>query len=236
MPRKTLLQISQDAVNGVKDVAIPSTIINNSDPTAILLKSIATKVARELERGYNWQTLKREHTFTTDGIASAYVLPTDFRRFVPLTAWDRTGERPLIGASNSGWQGLQSGAMVSGVFYYFTVYGDRFRINPLPPSGLTMVFDYFSSQFIETSASDSTALDDWTADSNICRLDGDLMTLGVAYRYLNRQGAPFQEEKGDYMQAIKDLQFDDTPPPLVDFAPETPFKPPVNIPDGNWDI
>lgn len=233
MPRKTLLEICQEVVEGVKDIGVPSTIIGNAAPEAKLLKSMATKVGRELERGYNWQTLKRTHTFTTT-VATAYDLPDDYRRPAPLTQWDRTGDKPLIGANNIGFQALQSGIIVGGGFHYFQVYGDQFNLSPAPSSGTAIAYDYYSSQFIENSNGDG--LDDWVSDSNICRLDGDLMVLGVVYRYLSRQGAPFAEEKGDYLQAIQDLQADDTPAPLIDVGPSAPGLSYDNIPDGPWDL
>jgi hypothetical protein len=235
MTTKTLLQICTEVVDGVKDVNTPSTIIGNTAPEAVLLKRMATKVGRELERGWNWQALKREHDFTTFGGAD-YDLPSDFRRFVPLTGWDRTGSRPLVAANSIGYQALKSSIIVSGITYYFEVSAGQLHFEPVPASGLDFAINYYSSQFIDTSASVTTGLDDWTADTNVCRLDGDLMVLGVTYRYLARQGAPYAEEKADYLQAIKDLQYDDTPATLIDTGPSAPMLPIGQISDGNWDL
>jgi hypothetical protein len=235
MNRKTLLQICQDALSSVKDISTPTTIINNSATEAVLLKQMATKVGRELERGYNWQCLVREHTFTTSGVA-AYALPTDYRRMAPITGWDRTGDRPLVATNLIGYQALKSGIVVSGINYFLNVYGNQFQFQPIPPSGLSFALFYYSSQFIDTSAIDATGLDDWTADANVCRFDGDLMTLGVTFRYLNRQGAPCGEEKADYIQAIKDLQGDDQPMSVIDTGPSVTGLPYGNIPDSSWSI
>lgn len=235
MPKKTLLAICQEVVEGVKDIGTPSTIIGNSAPEAVLLKRMATKVGRELERSYNWQALKREYDFTTTGDAD-YDPPSDLRRFVPLTGWDQTGSRPLVPANSIGFQALKSSIIVAGITYYFSYSQGQLHFSPVPPAGLDFAINYYSSQFIDTSASDDTGLDDWTADTNVCRLDGDLMVLGVTYRYLARQGAPFSEEKADYLQAIADLQYDDTPAPLIDTGPSPPVLPIGQIPDGNWNL
>jgi hypothetical protein len=233
MQKKTLLQICQDAVNGVKDIGVPTTIIGNSAPEAVLLKSMATKVGRELERGFNWQTLKREHTFTTTGVA-AYDLPADYRRMAPLTAWDRSGDRPLAPTNLIGYQALKSGVVVSGINYFFHIIADQIQFTPTPPSGLAFALYYYSSQFIEDE--DGAGQDDWELDEDVSRFDGDLMTLGVAFRYLNRQGAPCGEEKADYIQAIKDLQGDDQPMALIDTGPSMASLPYGNIPDSNWNL
>lgn len=230
----TLLEICQGAIDGVQDQPRPSTIIGNVAPAAILLKRCASDVGRELERGYKWQTLKREYTFATVASTSDYDFPAGIRRFADLTIWDRSGARPLVKVSNIGFQALKSGIYVSGVRWFFNVSNDQINLSPTPTAVYTFAFNYYTKQFCETSG--GTGLDDWAADTDVSRLDENLMMLGVRYRYLSRQGLPFSEEKAEYLKAITDLLADDTPKGIIDVGRIAAAPRQVNVPDGGWDI
>lgn len=231
----TLLSICQDAIRGVQSTDVPSTIAaNTSNPDAVLLKSCASDVGRALERGYKWQALKREYTFATEDGTADYDFPSGIRRFVDMTLWDRDGDRPLVKVNDPTFQALKSGIYVSGVRWFFTVSNDQINLSPTPTAVYTFAFNYFTKQFCETSG--GTGLDDWAADDDVSRLDDNLMTLGVRYRYLARQGLPYTEEKGEYLEAIKDLLADDRPHPIIDVGRIMADPYAVNIPDGGWNI
>jgi hypothetical protein len=231
----TLLSICQDAIKGVQSTDTPTTIATNTgNPDAVLLKSCATDIGRALERGYKWQALKREYTFATVNGNADYDFPTDIRRFADLTIWDRDGARPLVKVSNIGFQMLKSGIYVSGVRWYFNVSNDQLNLSPTPSGVVTMAFNYYSKQFCETAA--GAGLDDWASDSDVSRLDDNLMTLGVRYRYLARQGLPYGEEKAEYLAAISDLRADDSPHPIIDVGRIPGYEPQTNVPDGGWSI
>jgi hypothetical protein len=231
----TLLSICQDAIRGVQSTDVPTTIAaSTSNPDAVLLKSCASDVGRALERGYKWQALKREYTFATVNGTADYDFPTGIRRFADLTIWDRSGARPLVKASDITFQALKSGIYVSGVRWFFTVSDNQINLSPTPTAAYTFAFNYYTKQFCETSG--GSGLDDWADDSDVPRLDDNLMTLGIRYRYLARQGLPYGEEKGEYLEAIRDLLADDRPHPVIDVGRTPRDECPVNVPDGSWGI
>lgn len=230
----TLLQICVDAMEGVQENAVPSTIIGNSSPTAVLLKSCAQDVGRTLERGYKWQALFKTYTFATSDGVTAYDLPEEMRRFVNMSVWNSTEQEQLINVSNKRFRELQSGIVASEIEFSYSVRASQINLNPAPgATSLTIVFDYFTSYFCETSG--GTGLDRWAADTDVSRLDGNLMTLGVRYRYLARQGLPYEEEKAEFISAISDLRADDQPLDIIDVS-VIPDVYPVNVADGSWSI
>lgn len=233
----TLAEICQDALTGIDGFGIPTTFVGNEEnQTAELTLSLATQVARELTRKYKWQVLKKEHSFTTVNGQEGYDLPEDFQRFANLTFWSESDRWPLIQVSNVGWRELKSGLIVSGIRFYFIVSGGKFRINPTPSSAYQIAFDYYSKNFA-LSSNGSDEKSEWTDDDDIWRLDPDLLTLGIRYRFRSRKGQPFAEDKADYIDAIRDALFDDTPKPVIDtgVVPRRDLLE-ANVPDGNWSM
>lgn len=236
MPRQlTLLTICQDALSDVKGYNKPSTIVgNDNDDAAVQLLRAAKKVGRELATKIRWQALMAEYTFATvDGTAS-YSLPSDFQAFANGTVWDRTNDWELLGpATPKIWQTLQSGTVSAGVRRWYRVAGDFIQLYPTPTSADTIAFDYYSSYYAETSG--GTAIEDWTADTNVSRIDGEIFTLGVTYYFMKAEGLPCLEEKQAYMQAILDHQSDDTPKPTVRFNANALVNPMMgNIPETGF--
>ncbi len=228
----TLLSLCQDALEGVDGFDIPTTIIGNNDPTAVLLKSAARQVGRELVRDYKWQNLKSATSFTTSDTVIGYSVPTDFQRFANLTFWNTDEQQPLIGPLNSiGWASLTRGIYVLGIRFAFHMSGGFINLTPTPTSAVTIGYDYYSKNFCTSSG--GTPQSDWLADGDLWRLDDDIAVLGIRSKFKARKGLPFAEEKADYMTAVASMQFDDTPKPLVDLSgvPRGRYD---GIPEGNF--
>lgn len=230
----TLLEICEAAIEEIGGFQTPSSIIGNNNPDARLLKRCASRTGRELERGYKWQELRIEYTFNTADGTSAYDFPTDIRRFANLTFWSDSDDWPLVKVSNIDWRALNSGITIAGIIYYFDIFGSQIHLTPTPSSIRAIDFDYYSKQFCEDSG--GTGQDDWQADDDVFRLDDDLAILGTRYHFLARKRLPYAEEKADYLQAIKDLQADDTPKPVIDMAGGTRGLPYPRVPDGSWNV
>ena len=230
----SLLEICQDAIAGVQDNAIPSTIIGNSSPLSMLLKVCAQDVGRSLERAYKWQALKKSYSFATSDGVTAYDVPEEMRRFVNMSIWSATDQWPLINVGHARYRELLSGIVVSSIRFQYEFSANQINLNPAPAAdSVNIVFDYFTSYFCETSG--GTGLDRWAADTDVSRLDGNLMSLGVRYRYLARQGLPYEEEKAEFLSAISDLRADDQPLSVIDVGVIGQAWP-VNVSDGSWGI
>lgn len=226
---ETLLQICTAAMEDVDGFNIPTTIINNEDPTAVILKRAARKAGRELAAKVKWQALLDEHTFATENGTAGYDLPDDYGQFASITFWDRSNDWELLGpATPKVWQNLQSATISAGVRYWFRVSGNSFQIYPTPTTANTIAYDYYSRYYCTSSG--GTAQEDWASDNDLCRIDSELMTLGVSYYFKKAKGLPFAEEKADYISGILDNQSNDTPKGTVDFGASNPL---VDVGIGN---
>lgn len=228
----TLLELATEAIQGVDGFDTPSSIIGNEDLTAILMKSCATKVGRELVRQVRWQALKTAYTFPTVASTSAYSLPVDFQRFANLTFWNTSEHQPLLGPLSAvDWSSLTRGITVVGIRYAFAIYGGFLNITPTPSLVQNIGYDYYSRYFCTTTG--GVAIANWAADSDIWRLDPDLAVLGIQYHFRAQKGLPADKEQADYLAAVASLQFDDTPKAMIDVSglPRGRFD---GIPDGSF--
>lgn len=216
---QTLLSICQEAIEDVDGFDIPSTIINNDDPTAVALKRAARKTGRELAAKVRWQALLSASPYTFSTIASNanYDLPSDYGQFAHVTEWDATQMWELLGpASPALWQWLQNATIASGIRYWFRVSGNYFQLFPTPTAVGTISYAYYSRYYCTNSG--GTAIEDWASDTDLSRIDSELFILGIAYYFRRAKGMPYGAEQADYMQGILDYQSNDSPKGVVDFA------------------
>ena len=228
----TLKQICQEALEGIGSIEVPTTIFNNTDDTAIVLKRAAIQTGRELVREYSWQALLTPTTVTTVASTTQYGLPSDFQRFSHLTFWNESEDQQLIGPFGpTGWAELKRGIIADQFRYSFRVAGNYLEISPTPEAGQTIGYDYYSKQYCTDSA--GTAQDNWLADTDLARLPEDIFVLGVRYRFLQRKFLPFEEDKADYIKAINHAIFDDTPKANSNLSGIPKYQA-SNLPDGNF--
>lgn len=230
---KTLLQLCTEAIESLGPFNIPTTIFSNEDPDAAILKWAATQTGRELVRSYSWQALNTAGTITTASGTATYALPADFRRFANNTFYNVTEARGLYGPlSPSSWAELTRGITLSTLNYSFRVAGNNVELSPTPSSVQTVGYDYYSKYY--STDSGGTAQENWAADTDLPRLDDDLFVLGIRYRFLQRKELPFAEDKADYLDALQQLLFDDTPKAVSNLS-GTPQNI-SNLPDTNFGV
>lgn len=230
----TLLQLCTDAIEGIGSFNVPGSIFNNDDDTAIVLRRAAMQTGRELVRKYDWQALLTPTTITTVSGKTQYPLPSDFRKFANLTFWDEDDDEPLIGPlTPMSWAELTRGILVNSYTYSFRIAANYLEITPSPPSGATIGYDYYSANYSTTSG--GTAQANWAADNDLPRLDDDLFVLGIRYRFLQRKELPYAEDKADYLEAVSDALFNDTPKAITDMS-GLPHVSHSNLPDGSFGV
>jgi len=232
----TLEDICTAALEEIGGFDIPSSFFGNDNPDAVQIRRAALRMGRELEREYKWQDLRTEYTFDTVASTTAYDFPTDIRRFSNVTFWSRSDQWPMIKVSNIGWRELKSGIDVSGVLFYFDIFGSTINLHPEPEGIRTIDFDYYSKNYCTDATGNPK--DKFTSDDDIFRLDEDLAILGTIFHFLKRKRLPYAEEKSEYLEAIRHLLADDKPHPVIDVG-RTPLdgtlpRPTSNYPDGSF--
>jgi len=206
----SLLTIATNALNEIGGFDVPGSFYGSTNATASQIVALCNREGKTLEKEIRWAELVTEHTFVTVASTATYAMPSDFRAFGPMSQWDRTNTWRMTGPVPSlVWQWLKSGSNVaSGVNKWFMVRGAYLTIYPTPTvSDETIAFDYYSSSWV-TKQVDSSNVAAWTADNDTARINEDLITMGVKWRFLQAKGMPYEPEYKEY-SAVKESLVED---------------------------
>lgn len=224
----TLLSICQQVANETSFPA-PSTIVGNNDATAKKLLAAAQTEGRVLGRGrkpdgvglHDWSVLRTEQTFTTSNGTSSYALTSagiitnnDFLRFCTDTFWDRTNQRPMHLFQPNEWQLVKSSVTGNTSLDRIIIQrGSSLLIQPTPTGTDTLVFEYISKNWCQSSGGTGQAA--WAADTDVGVVDEHLITLGVKARFLQIEGLPYMEEREEYEQEVLAAMASDGGAPIL---------------------
>ena len=188
-------------------VETPSPIIGNSDDTARKLTSALNDAGQFLARRNDWVIMVKEHTFTTVASQADYDLPADFKYYIDYTAWDRSNfERTRGPLTPQEWQERKSSVLASTAttwkrFRIREVSGSKkYSLDPTPDTTDNMVFEYMSTSWCKSSLGTGQNL--FAADTDVGVIDEELIYLEARWRFLNRLGFAYAEEKAEARDAI----------------------------------
>ena len=204
----TLLSIA-DAVADETHGPRPATIAGNASPEAQTMLRLINKVGTRLMKIYAWNILRAEHTFTAPGtetLITAANMPSDFNRFVSETFWDRDTNNLLSGpVSPVEWNGLKVQTF-SSQNKKFVYRGGAVLTQPIFASGVNLAFEYTSDLWCTetTGVTGKTAM---TVDTDVSKLDEEMMIAIVKYEWLMGEGQPYLEaakQAKDYLDTVCD--------------------------------
>lgn len=199
----TLLTSIQQALYDLAETEVPESIVSNTDnDTAQRMLTLARRAARIIFKAHNWSELATEYTFTTTASTASYALPSDFHRYLSGTWWDRENYWPLIGpATPVQWQALQSSIVSAGTRRWFRQKGGLFYLYPTPSaSDETIAYEYMSNAWCESSGGDPQS--DWADDSDVFRLDEDLLVLSLTWRWKRQNGIDYGDDYAEYRDEL----------------------------------
>jgi hypothetical protein len=201
----SLLDICQDAAEEIGFDA-PSTIIGNTDPTAIRLLRLAHRTGAILAKK-SWELLIKEATFDTTASEPQYNLESDYRSLVPDTIWNQTTDQPVYKISNTQWS-YEKSAMTGAYEDRFRLLGDdagpdigaRITIHPTPTAVETIYYQYYSKNWLTNGGVEYSA---FQGDTDEVIFDEDMFTMGVIWRLLKTLGQPYLEEKTEFDRELE---------------------------------
>lgn len=233
----TLLTIVQNACNEL-GISAPSTVIGNADSQVKQLLALSNREGKSLAaRNYEgWEELITEATHTTLNQADQGTIESiapSYKFIIGKTLFNRTTQRPLLGElSPQEWQLLQA-TPTSNVYDHFRIRGGNLLIDPIPDAGETLAFEYMSELWCESSG--GTAQAAWEDDTDVGRLDEELLTLGLIWRWKAMKGFSYKEEFNEYERQVADALVRNTPKPTLSLInSKSQYQPGIFIPTGNW--
>jgi hypothetical protein len=186
----TLLEISNAVADETKGPR-PTTISQNTNPDAQHMLRLINKVGKKLMRIYEWNILRFEKEFIANGsevLISSVDMPDDFDRFVPETFWDRSSNNLLSGpVSPVEWNGLKVQTF-SSQNKKFIYRGGDVLTQPIFGAGSNLAFEYISNFWCEDS--EGNGLTAMVSDTDIVRLDSELIIAITKYEWMSAEGQP----------------------------------------------
>ena len=164
-----------------------------------------------------------------------YPLPTDWKKQIPQTEWDRTNRWPLLGPqSPQDWQSFKSGIVYSGPRERFRIQGNTISINPPPPANLTFAFEYISNAWVVPATGANKVK--FTADTDSFLFDDSLLLSLLRLKWLQTKGFEYGYAQAEYMDLLSKCKAQDKSSPILSMAPATGsiLLTNRNVQDGNW--
>ena len=175
-----------------------------------------------------------------------FALPSDFRRLVDDTLWDRSRFWQMRGAMTpQQWQLYKSSpigrASIQRRWRIRVPSGSAvgtaptFSIDPIPTdNGSQLVYEYVSNAWCKSSGGTPQTL--WAADTDIGILDEYLIGLGVKWRMLERLGMDFSSAREEYERLVDQALGADGGAPVIDMTPTlgTYLLNWTNVPESNY--
>ncbi|MAL02049.1 MAG: hypothetical protein CL536_07890 [Alcaligenaceae bacterium] len=164
-----------------------------------------------------------------------YPLPADWKKQIGQTEWDRTNRWPLMGPQTpQAWQSFKSGIVYAGPRERFRILNNSITLNPPPPAGLLLAFEYISKNWVIDSA--GTTKPAFTADTDTFVYDESLMILGVKTLFLQAKGLDYALEASQFTGLLNQCKAQDKSAPVLSVSGQSSGRllSLDNVPDGNW--
>jgi len=232
----TLLTICQDAAN-IIGITAPDAVSASTDTSVIQLKAAANQEGRALVQRYTWQLLTKEESHTTlaaESQGTMVSIAADFGRFSNDTMWNRTTNRTYYGPlTGSEWQRLL--AVVSGgITNYFRIRGGLLLLNPAPPAGESLKFEYITKNWVDESGGTVADADKFTADTQTSVLPEELITLGVIWRFLKIKGLSYDQQFLEYQSRLQEYTQSEGARPILRMSGQNRAILALNVPDSGF--
>lgn len=173
-----------DAVLLESGVATETAYAASDDDEVKRLLYLANRSIETLSR-YPWQVLRKTYEFTLTS-ETTYQLPSDFRSFVPDTMYTDSHLWPVDFPSDaSDWAYLQASSGGNGIAVRMRLLGNQLEVYQ-PTSGEVIRVEYVSKHPVQ--AADESYKERFTADTDTCVLDDDMVVRDILWRYKKLMG------------------------------------------------
>lgn len=165
----------------------------------------------------------------------AYNLPSDWLNQIPQTEWDRTNRWPLLGPqSPQDWQSFKSGIVYAGPRERFRILGNAIVLNPPPPNGLVLAYEYISKAW--TISSMGVEQTSYLADTDTAIFTDSLLITGLKAQWKQAKGLDGNFDLAEFRTLLEQNKAQDKSAPRLSLSPYSTsiLLSMANIQDGNW--
>lgn len=237
----SLLTIVQDACARI-GIARPTAVVSSADPQIIQLLALVNVEGKKLATGasvglsYDWQALQTEANFTslaTESQGAIATIAPGYKYIIGGTIWDRTTRLQAYGSmSPQDWQNYKAW-FSTGPYPKYRVRGGLLMLMPTPTAGESYYFEYLTSYWC-ADATGVTGKAAFALDTDIARLDEDLISDGLVWRWKQAKGLDYAEDFAAYQVAVTNaIARDVERPALYSRGAATNG---IVIPVGSWNV
>lgn len=232
----TLLTLAQAACD-IIGMPRPTSVMAGADQTARTMLSLAQREGRALARRWTWTALRKQQTFTTVAqTVQTGAVPSDFDRMVSETFWNRTDQERVVGpVTPEEWQGLVASVALP-IESAFQMRAGQIELYPVPTAGETYAYEYVSNQWCQSAGGVGQSA--WAADTDTGKLDEELTTLGLVWRFKQSRGLDYAEDLATYEEQVLQAMARDGVRRTARLAREIDYGAPhyATVPEGNWNV
>jgi len=213
----------------------PTVVIASTDTKVLQLLALAKTEGEDLARRGDWEFLINTFSITTVAAQSQGAIRTllaDFDSIVNDTMWNTNTTTLIFGPRAKRDWAAEQAAGITGPFTTFRIRGGNLIFSPIPTVGQTVTGEYKNKLYCETSS--GTGQSEWLADTDVGRLDEDIMRLGLIWRWKRAKGFDYAEEYSTYERAVQDTLGKDGGKRILNMGDSREFGPAIAIPDGNF--
>ena len=199
----TLLGIARDAMGEV-GVPLPSSIAGSTDPRAVSLLALAKRELYTLSTRKWWPCLIYSTTFNTVVGQEQYDLPVDFGALVPATHYINSRPEELRGSLGPhDWSRDKAYGSIFSI-PGFRIFGATKKVSivPVPTAVETYGYEY-RTKYFATAAGTGSGKETFTSDDDTPVVPGDLIKLGIVWRYKRSRGFDYAEDFREYQEMVE---------------------------------
>lgn len=174
-------------------------------------------------------------TVTLTFSQNKFDMPADWNWQIPETEWNRTTRWPLLGPKSSQeWQTYKGGIVSAGPRQRYRILQNKLCINPSPPNGETLAFEYISKGWV--IGADGTRKEKVTADTDTFVFGDSLMVTGLKAQWKASKGLDPSFDLGEFRWLLENEKSTDKSAPVLSLAPAygSVLLSTNNIVDGNF--
>lgn len=194
-----------NTVQRVEALEVTSTAFGNTNPTVQQLRGLADIEGKDLALRHPWQALQKVETHSAlaaedQGTLASIASDMSLKHIRHTTMWNQTQDEFIRGPlSPQEWQELK-GMPITDPTDSWRIYGNKLYITPAPTLADSIVFEYISVNWCQSSG--GTGQSAWAAETDTGILDEDLMGLGIRWRWRRANGFDYAEEYNEYERRV----------------------------------
>ena len=201
---------------------------------------LLNELGLELIDEFDWQTLVRTHTITTD-TNTEYDLPEDLLRYIDEAQWNHTNRLPLIGPMNAQQWRMMLARRLGGTTLrvQYTIRNGKIVLYFAPTPSQELQLDYISRGWVvdEDDTGDMSLRKDKIEKSgDLVLFRSDVVVAGLKYKFREAKGFEFASAFTTYRRILDKAKYDDRPHQTLSLNGRSnfPYLGYINMPDTGY--